>query len=48
MIEENLSIIMSSPKDASNPWIYIDMHQNEYEEIIKMVGEEALQYMISV
>ncbi|MDU5080506.1 DUF5301 domain-containing protein [uncultured Tissierella sp.] len=47
MIEENLSIIMSSPKDASNPWIYIDMHQNEYEEIIKNGEEEALQYMIS-
>lgn len=47
LIEENLAIIMSSPKEASNPHAYIQAHQDEYEKIKKLGGEEALQYMLS-
>lgn len=32
-VEENLAIIMSSPKQASNPHAYIQAHQEEYENI---------------
>lgn len=46
-VEENLAIIMSSPKQASNPNAYIQAHQGEYENIKKLGGEEALQYMLS-
>jgi|LFRM01.1.fsa_nt_gb beta-lactamase regulating signal transducer with metallopeptidase domain len=47
LVEENLAIIMSSPKQASNPNAYIQAHQGEYENIKKLGGEEALQYMLS-
>ena len=47
LVEENLAIIMSSPKQASNPHAYIQAHQEEYENIKKFGGEEALQYMLS-
>ena len=47
LVEENLEIIMSSPKEASNPYAYIQAHQEEYENIKKLGGEEALQYMLS-
>ena len=33
LVEENLAIIMSSPKQASNPHAYIQAHQEEYENI---------------
>ena len=46
LIEENLAVIMSSPKETSNPYAYINVHQEEYEEIIKFGGEEALQYIL--
>lgn len=46
LVEENLSIIMSSPKEASNPYAYIQAHEQEYENIKKFGGEEALQYML--
>ena len=32
---ENLAIIMSSPKQASNPYAYIQAHQEEYENIAR-------------
>ncbi|MFY9172537.1 MAG: M56 family metallopeptidase, partial [Petrimonas mucosa] len=47
LVEENLAIIMSSPKQASNPHAYIQAHQEEYENIKKLGGEKALQYMLS-
>jgi len=46
-VEGNLAIIMSSPQTSSNPQDYISAHQEEYEEMIKYGGEEALQYMLS-
>lgn len=46
-VEGNLAIIMSSPQTSSNPQDYISSHLEEYEEIIKYGGEEALQYMLS-
>jgi len=48
LVEENLSIIMSSPKESSNPQDYINAHQIEYESILKYGGENALQYMLSL
>lgn len=47
LVEENLAVIMSSPKESSNPNDYILAHQEEYEKILKYGGEEALQYMLS-
>jgi beta-lactamase regulating signal transducer with metallopeptidase domain len=47
LIEENLAAIMSLPKEASNPYAYINMHRGEYESILKM-GEEALPYLIEI
>jgi beta-lactamase regulating signal transducer with metallopeptidase domain len=47
LVEENLAIILSSPKEASSPFAYIQAHQDEYEKIKKLGGEEALQYMLS-
>lgn len=47
LAEDNLNIIMSSPKVSSNPQDYIDAHQYEYESILKLGGEEALTYMLS-
>ena len=47
LVEKNLAVIMSSPKEASNSDAYIRAHQQEYENIIKFGGEKALQYMLS-
>jgi len=47
LIEENLAAIMYMPKEASNPYAYINMHRGEYENILKM-GEEALPYLIEI
>lgn len=47
LVEDNLSIILSSPKESSNPQDYINAHNNEYENFFKYGGEEALQYMLS-
>jgi hypothetical protein len=47
LVEENLSIIMSSPKEASSPYAYIQAHEQEYENIKKFGGDEALQYMLA-
>ncbi len=46
-IEEYLEIIMSSPKTSSNPQDYIDAHPDAYENIKKIGGDDALQYMLS-
>ncbi|MCK5764179.1 MAG: DUF4825 domain-containing protein, partial [Clostridiales bacterium] len=46
-VEDNLTIIMSSPKESSNPIDYIKAHQNEYENIIKYGNEEVLEYLLS-
>jgi len=47
LVEENLAVIMSSPKEASNPQDHIQAHQKEYENIKKLGGEQALHYMLS-
>lgn len=47
LVKDNLSVILSSPKDSSNPQDYINAHQNEYEYFFKYGGEEALQYMLN-
>ena len=46
-VEDNLNVIMSSPKTSSNPQDYINAHKNEYENFLKYGGEDALQYMLS-
>lgn len=46
-VESNLEIIMSSPKDSSNPEDYIKAHENEYENFMKYGGEDVLKYMLS-
>ena len=46
-VEDNLSVILSSPKESSNPQDYINAHKNEYENFLKYGGEDALQYMLS-
>ena len=46
IVEDNLAIIIS-PAPYSNPWLYIQLHENEYENIIKYGGEKALVYMLS-
>jgi beta-lactamase regulating signal transducer with metallopeptidase domain len=47
LVEDNISVIMSSPKTSSNPQDYINAHKNEYEYFMKYGGEDALQYMLS-
>lgn len=47
LVEENLSVILSSPKESSNPQDYINAHENEYENFFKYGGEDALQYMLT-
>jgi len=47
LVEENLAVIISSPKEASNPYAYIDMHKEEYEKILE-TGKEALPYLIDI
>lgn len=44
-VEKNLTIIMSSPIESSNPRDYIKAHRTEYENILKM-GDAALEYML--
>ncbi len=46
-VEDNLNVIMSSPKTSSNPQDYINAHKNEYENFFKYGGEDALQYMLT-
>jgi len=46
-VEDNLRVILSSPKESSNPQDYINAHKNEYENFFKYGGEDALQYMLS-
>lgn len=45
-IENYLKVIISSPKESSNPKDYINAHEKEYESILKM-GDNALNYMLS-
>ncbi|HZX45850.1 MAG TPA: M56 family metallopeptidase [Clostridia bacterium] len=45
-VEEKIKIILSSPKESSNPQDYIDAHWKEYEGILKL-GNEALDYLLS-
>lgn len=45
IVEENLAIIIT-PAPHSNPWLYIELHQQEYENIIKYGNEKALVYML--
>lgn len=45
MVERNLEIIISSPKESSNPGDYIKMHQKEYDEIVQ-AGKPALDYLL--
>ncbi|MDD2216059.1 MAG: M56 family metallopeptidase [Eubacteriales bacterium] len=47
LVEDNISIIMSSPITSSNPQDYINAHKNEYENLFKYGREDALQYMLS-
>ncbi|KJS87555.1 DUF5301 domain-containing protein [Desulfosporosinus sp. BICA1-9] len=47
LVEDRLTIIMSSPLQSSNPDDYINAHQSAYEEIKKYGGEEALSYLLS-
>jgi hypothetical protein len=47
LVEDNLSVILSSPKESSNPQNYINAHEKEYENFFKYGGEDALQYMLS-
>ena len=47
LVEDNLSVILSSPKESSNPQDYINVHKNEYENFFKYGGEDALQYMLT-
>jgi beta-lactamase regulating signal transducer with metallopeptidase domain len=45
MVDKNLEIIMSSPMESSNPQDYMDAHDDEYQNIVKL-GDEALDYML--
>lgn len=45
-IEEKLAIILSSPLTSSAIQPYIDAHQTEYQDILKM-GEPALEHLLS-
>lgn len=45
-IENYLKVIISSPKESSNPKDYINAHQEEYYSILKM-GDDALDYLLS-
>lgn len=47
LVEDNLSVILSSPKESSNPQDYINAHEHEYENFFKYGGEDALQYMLT-
>jgi bla regulator protein BlaR1 len=45
-VEEKIGIMLSSPKESSNPQDYIDAHWKEYEGILKL-GSEALDYLLA-
>jgi hypothetical protein len=45
-VEDNLNMIMSLPKQSSNPEDYIKANSKAYENILKH-GEESLSYMLS-
>lgn len=45
-IEQDLTLIMSSPKLSSNPADYIEKNALAYEDILKQ-GEQGLAYMLS-
>lgn len=47
IVNENLSIIMSSPRTSSNPQDYIEAHRENYENIIKYGGEDALKFLLA-
>ncbi len=44
-VENDLAIIMSSPRLSSNPGDYIKAHPDEYQRILK-TGDEALLYLL--
>jgi hypothetical protein len=46
LVEKNLSIIMSSPKESSNPQDYINKHQTEYNAIMDL-DAVSLTYLFS-
>lgn len=46
-IGKSLDTILSSPLESSNAQDYINTHMDEYENILKYGGEDALQYMLS-
>jgi hypothetical protein len=45
MVDNNLEIIMSSPMESSNPQDYMDAHDDECQNIVKL-GDETLDYML--
>lgn len=47
VVEDNLTKIMSSPKESSNPGDYIRKNDMAYENILKYGGEDALSYMLT-
>ncbi len=46
IVEENLHIILSAPKESSNPQDYINAHKDQYDSILKL-QDEALDYLLS-
>ncbi|PHV69363.1 antirepressor regulating drug resistance protein [Sporanaerobium hydrogeniformans] len=46
-LEDKLAIILSSPLESSNPQDYIAAHEIEYEELLKHMNEDTLNYMLS-
>lgn len=47
IVEDNITAIMLSPVQSSNPYDYIKANQESYESILKYGGEDALDYMLS-
>ena len=45
MVDSNLETIMSSPMESSNPQDYMDAHDDECQNIVKL-GDEALDYIL--
>lgn len=45
-VEDNINMIMSSPKESSNPHDYIDAHQTEYNAILALYIN-ALPYLFT-
>jgi hypothetical protein len=45
-VGEKIKIILSLPRESSNPQDYIDAHREEYESILKL-GNEALDYLLA-